>query len=233
MDTLDCIYNRRSIRKFLNIPVEWFKIGRILEAGLNAPSAGNLIDFRFMVINDDAKKKEIAKHCMNQNWMANAHVYIVVTSTYVKTQRFYGVRGEKLYSIQSAAAATQNMLLAAHSLDLGACWVGAFDEDLVKELLKIPDYARVQSIIPIGYTDEKPPRPPKYSLTDMVHFNFYGDNAAKMSDIRTEVLKEWSPYTERAVNKIKDTIDNSSTIGEKITKHAKNLHENIKKKFNK
>jgi nitroreductase len=241
MDVIDCIMGRRSIRNFLNLPVEWFKIGRILEAGLNAPTAGNLQDVRFMVITDLDKKKQIAHFCSDQNWMADAYIYIVVTSTFVKTQRFYGVRGERLYSIQSAAAASQNILLAAYSLGLGACWVGAFEEDLIKDLLSIPDYARVQAIIPIGYTDENPPKPPKYSLVDMVHFNFYGDNAAKVTDIRTQILKEWSPYTERAVESIKKGLSSSSkaiekgssSIGDKISKHAKKLHENIKNKFSK
>ncbi|MFW5991089.1 MAG: nitroreductase family protein [Candidatus Nanoarchaeia archaeon] len=217
MDTLECIRTRRSIRKFKRIPVEWAKIGRVIEAGTFAPSAGNLQDFRFMVVNDDEKKKQLAHFSMDQMWMADAPVYIVVSSVFEKCRRFYGVRGERLYSIQAAAAAIQNILLAAHTQGLGACWVGGFDEDHVSELLQIPDYVRVQAIIPVGYADEKPPAPPKYHLEDMCHINFYGDNSAKVWNARTEVLKEWSPHVEKAVDKVTSTAGKGSKkLGERL-----------------
>lgn len=237
MEAIDCIRSRRTIRKFQRIPVEWYKVGKILEAGLSAPSAGNIEDFRLLVVTDEQKKKDIAHFCMDQVWMVNAPLYIVVNSTFTKTQRFYGIRGERLYSIQSAAAAIQNILLAAHCLELGAAWVGAFDEDSIKELLNIPDYARVQAVIPIGYADEIPPKPPKCEPEQMVHFNMYGDNAGKVWDIRKDMLKEWSPYTEEIVQKCKDAIEKGAEtcnnagigLGKKLKDHAKRLHGNLSK----
>lgn len=236
MDIFNCIHGRRSIRKFRSEPVEWIKVGKILEAGLAAPTAGNLHDVRFMVVTDDNKRADIAHFCMDQLWMARAPVFIVVNSTYQKTQRFYGVRGERLYSVQSAAAAAQTILLAAHELGLGACWVGAFDEDAVSDILGIPGHTRVQAIIPIGYADEQPPIPPKAHLHEMVHFNRFGDNSAKVLDIRKDVLKEWSPYTEDAINAVKNLAkggsEASQSLGEKLKGHAKKLHKHIKDKVN-
>ena len=225
MDVLECIKTRRSIRKFKKEPVEWIKIAKVLESGLAAPSAGNLQDFRLMAVTDEGKRRKIAHFCMEQLWMVNAPVFIVVSSTFEKTKRYYGVRGERLYSIQSAAAAAQNILLAAYEQGLGACWVGAFDENPVAELLNIPDYCRVQAIIPIGYPDEKVPCPPKYGVEQMCHINMFGDNAGKVWDIRKDILKEWSPYVEETVDSVKKVFDNDSKLGEKISSSMKKIRD--------
>ncbi len=231
MDTLECINTRRSIRKFKTDPVEWIKVSKILEAGAAAPTAGNLQDFRLMAVTDGGKRKKLAHYCMDQIWMSNAPVYIVVVSTYDKTKRFYGVRGERLYSIQSAAAAAQNVLLAAHAQGLGACWVGAFDEDSVADLLGVPGFCRVQAIIPVGYPDERVPCPPKFGVEDLCHINSYGDNAGKVWDVRKDVLKEWSPYVEEAVDYCKNSFSKGgSNLGEKISGHVKKFREKLANK---
>ncbi len=235
MDAIECIMTRRSIRKFKSVPVPWYKIGKICEAGLAAPSAGNIQDFRLMVVTDEDKKRKLAHTCMDQYWMCTAPQFIVVSSTVIKTKRFYGVRGERLYAIQSAAAAIQNILLAAHALGLAGCWVGAFDEDYVKDLLRIPSWVRVQAIIPIGYPDEVVPMPPKYGTEQMVHFNMYADNPGKVRSIEKDMLKEWSPYTVEAIDKCKDLAEKAGKackkagkgLGEKIKHHAKKIHNKV------
>lgn len=168
MDVLEVIYSRRSIRRYRDIPVEWDKVGKILEAGRAAPSAGNLQGWKFVVITDPVKIKMLAEASLQQYWMASAKVHIIVVAQFEKARRFYGVRGERLYAIQDCAAACQNMLLAAHYLGLGACWIGAFDEDGVKRTVGIPEEARPQAIITIGYADEEPPVPTKYKLEQVV-----------------------------------------------------------------
>ncbi len=168
MDTLEVIYTRRSIRRYRDIPVEWDKVGMILEAGRAAPSAGNLQGWKFVVITDPEKIKLLAEAALQQYWMASAKVHIIVVAQFEKSRRFYGVRGERLYTIQDCAAACQNMLLAAHFLGLGSCWIGAFDEDAVKRTAGIPEEARPQAIITLGYPDEEPPVPTKYKLEQVV-----------------------------------------------------------------
>ena len=168
MDVLEIMYTRRSIRRFRDIPVPWDKVGQILEAGRCAPTAGNVQGWKFVAITDPQKIKQLADAALQQYWMASAKVIIIVVAQFEKSRRFYGVRGERLYAIQDCAAATQNMLLAAHFLGLGACWIGAFDEDSVKRIAGIPEEARPQAIIPIGYPDEEPPVPTKYKLEQVV-----------------------------------------------------------------
>ncbi len=209
MDVFECIANRRSIRKYKAIPVEWEHIGRIIEAGMAAPSAGNLQDTKFIVVLDEGKRKAIAEACMKQLWMAAAPVHIVICSDPQKTRTFYGVRGERLYTIQNAAAAAENMLLAAHALNLGACWVGAFSEDMIRDCLSIPNYARPQLVITIGYADEKAILPPKLRIEHCVFINRYW---GKYWNPETEVLKETHPHIQKAIAKTKEKLSSLKNI---------------------
>jgi nitroreductase len=229
MEVLDCIRTRRSIRKFQDVPIEWEKVGRILEAGMHSPSAGNLQDYKFIAVLEQTRRTAIAEACIQQMWIAEAPVIILVCSDFTKTQRFYGIRGERLYSIQSCAAAAMNMLLAAHAQGLGACWVGAFDEDAVKRAANVPDYARPQIVIPVGIPAESVPTPPKYKIENLVFLNRWG---RRDWNFDTEGVKDWSPIVEKNVNKIKDFVQtDAETLFEKIDQKAKQLSERLKEKL--
>ena len=180
MDVFECIRTRRSVRKYLRKELEWDKIGQILDAGRMAPSAGNLQNWQFLVVTEEEKKKGIAEASARQYWMLNASIHIIVCEKPQIMEQYYGLRGERLYSIQNCAAAIENMLLMAHSLSLGACWVGAFDEEKVKRICSIPERARPQAIITIGYPDEKPIMPPKLTLENVAFLNRYGENAGRL-----------------------------------------------------
>ena len=174
MELLECIKTRRSIRKFLDIPVEWDKIGTIVDAGRYAPTSGNLQNWKFIIVLDEGKRKAIAEACLQQFWMAKAPVHIIICSEPEKAKRFYGIRGERLYSVQNCASAAQNMLLTAHSLGLGGCWVGAFDEDMIKRTVGMPDNARPQVIVPVGYPAEKVPSPMQFQLENITFIEDWG-----------------------------------------------------------
>ena len=136
MEVFDCIRTRRSIRRYKDKPVEWDKVVTILEAGRLAPSAGNLQNSKFIVVRDEEIRKKVAETALNQKWMEKAPIHIIVCSEPIKSKRFYGIRGERLYTIQDCAAAIENMLLTAHSLDLRACWVGAYEEDALRRAIR-------------------------------------------------------------------------------------------------
>ena len=183
MQVMECIRKRRSVRKYLAVPVDWEKIGIILDAGRLSPSAGNIQDWQFLVVLDEDKRKQISEACLNQAWMADAPIHIIICSITEHSKQFYGLRGERLYSIQNCAAAAENMLLAATSLGLGSCWIGAFDEDIVKRVCRIPDRARPQIILTIGYADEEPEEPSRRTLENVTFLNIYGENAGRIRDI--------------------------------------------------
>ena len=171
MNTEECILTRRTVRKYKKVKVDWEKIGRVLEAGRAAPSSGNLQNWIFIVVDDENKRKLIAEACFNQYWMADAPIQIVICSKPAEAERHYGIRGERLYSVQNCAAAAENMVLMAHDQGLGTCWIGAFDEDKIKDTLGIVKEARPQIILTIGYADEEPLTPTKYKLDNVVYFN--------------------------------------------------------------
>ena len=229
METFECMLTRRSIRKFKDVEVEWYLIGKVLNAGFLAPSAGNLQDFRFMVVTDPNLKKGVAQAALDQLWIEKAPVIIVIFSEFTKAKRFYGIRGERLYTIQDCAAAAQNILLEANDLGLAACWVGAFDEDRLCSVLGIPDYARPQAIIPLGYSDEQPPVPAKFKLTDLVFINRWGDNGGKVLDISAEVIKDWAPHVQKVIDGTIKAVSGAGTkFGDAITNGAKNLTGKLK-----
>jgi nitroreductase len=229
MDAIECIYTRRSVRRYKDIPVEWELIGRIVEAGGMAPTAGNIQDYRFIVIQDEARKKQIAEACLQQYWMESAPVIIVACAEIKRAKLFYGVRGERLYTIQNVAAAMENMLLASHNFGLGACWVGAFDENMIKRACGIPDYARAHAIMTLGHPDEQPPRPEQYKLESLFYFEKYSN---RIKDVHV-VVGEYSPTVARHVKSVKDGLDKNTN---KFLDHVGNAINKLtgkKKKENK
>ncbi len=175
MEILQAIKTRRSIRRYLDVPIEWEKVGVVLEAGRLAPSAGNTQEWSFIVVTDEGARGEIAECCVDGYWMVTAPVHIVIVANVEPIARNYGMRGERLYSIQDCAVAATQMMLAAVSQGLGTCWVGAFDEHALRRLISIPDSIRPQLILTLGYPDEKPKMPGRKPLENIVFLNSYGN----------------------------------------------------------
>jgi len=201
MDTLECITTRRSIRRFLDIPIEFEKVGNVLDAGRYAPSAGNLQDWKFILITDDKMRQEVAKTCVEQYWVGTAPVIVIVCTEPEHTKRFYGQFGEK-YSIQNGAAVVQNMLLAAHDQGLGSCWVGAFEDEAVKRLLSIPDNVIIEAIVPLGYPDEKVPVPLRFTLENVTFIESWGNRIKDLA-----AYMEWyGEHIQKAIQKGKELV---------------------------
>src|SRR3989344_3339992 len=111
MDIFEAISTRRSIRKYKDKQVPWDNIVTIMQAGKYAPSAGNLQNWKFIVVKSDAKRKAIAKACLQQDWMEQAPILIVIVGEPERARMYYGARGARMYNIQGCAAAMENMLL--------------------------------------------------------------------------------------------------------------------------
>ena len=211
MDTLELMKSRRSIRKYLQEPIEFEKLGKILEAGACAPSAGNLQNWKFVVVTQKELREKLADAAFQQFWMTTAPVFIVLCAEIEKTKKFYGIRGERLYSIQNCAAAAMNMINVAWSEGIGSCWVSAFDEEMVKRALQIPDEVRPQAIVTFGYPDEKPPVPPKKDIETVGFVEMWG---SRMADIAA-VMGWYRAKTQSVLEKGKGLV---SKITKKITK---------------
>jgi len=160
MELKEAIENRRSVRRYRDIPIEDKKIRRIIEAGLWAPCANER--WRFVVVRDEVTKRAIS----SQRHILQAPVDIVVLADLRGADK----RDAELYAIQETAAAIQNMLLAAHEEGLSTCWNGEFDDKAVCELLKAPEAYRPVAVISIGYPAEKPAPPERRPFDQVVSF---------------------------------------------------------------
>ncbi len=146
------IKKRRSIREFKPKTPSWKDALESIDAALHCPFAGNINNLKFIILEDKSKIEKIAKHC-KQHWISNSGLVIMVCSDDKHLQNLYGERG-RVYSKQQAGAAVMTILLKLVDLDLSACWVGAFTDEILKNSLKIPAHIEIEAIIPIGY--EKP-----------------------------------------------------------------------------
>jgi len=171
MEILEAIRIRRSIRKFApSRDVGEEVLNEVLKAATWAPSAGNAQPWRFLVVRAPELKQGLAKAALGQKFVAQAPVVIVVCADLARAKQAYGERGESLYCLQDTAAAAQNIHLAAVSLGLGTCWVGAFSEPEVSRLLGLPPSLRPVALIPMGYPTEKPRPRSRRPLSEVVEY---------------------------------------------------------------
>jgi len=173
LDVFEAIKGRRSIRAYSSRNVSDEDVLRLIEAARWAPSAGNIQPWEFVIVRDPEVKGRLAAAALNQSFVREAPVVIVVCADVARSGRGYGSRGEQLYSIQDTAAAVENILLAAYALGLATCWVGAFMEREVAEAVHAPGNLRPVAIIPVGYAAETPRCPRKRSVDEIVHYDVF------------------------------------------------------------
>jgi nitroreductase len=166
MDVIQAIKERRSIRKYSEEPVSEDQLKQILEAGRWAPSRGNSQPWKFIVLKDDQLRKELSEVVLTGKFLAQAPAGIAVV---------VDPKASK-HPEQEGAAAIQNILLAAHALGLGTCWISAWGTDWTKtaaKVLGIPDEECLISIVSIGYAAETPEKGRK-ELNEITFANRYG-----------------------------------------------------------
>lgn len=171
MDLFEAIKGRRSVRKFKPDPISDQDVEKILEAATAAPSAGNCQPWEFVVVKDAKIKQKLKKAAHDQAPLTEAPVVIVVCADEGRSARSYGERGRDLYCVQDTAAAAQNIHLASYGLGYGTCWIGAFDEMKVAEIINAPDGIRPVVMIPIGRPEEKPQQRPRLPLEKILHYD--------------------------------------------------------------
>lgn len=170
MEIMEALRGRQSVKTYLDRPVEPEKLERVLEAGRLAPSAYNHQYRRFVIVTDPACKRAIREKAGAQPMVEQAPVLLVLCAT--EENEFVMPCGEKIYPIDMALCGAY-MMLEAYEQGLGTCWLGTFDADAVKELLGIPEEARVVTMIPLGYHDGTQERKPRRELSEIVAYNHY------------------------------------------------------------
>jgi len=170
MDVKEAIRQRHSVRSFLDKKLPADLIHEIIKYANLAPSAGNLQAREFIIVDDREIKKRLGAAALDQEFIAEAPVNIVVCA-HLERVASYGRRGRELYCLQDAAAAVEHILLLAVDHGLGACWVGAFNENEVSGILDLPLYIRPVAIIPIGYPKGRAVPTHRMDIKALTHYN--------------------------------------------------------------
>jgi len=162
MSLVDVILSRRSIRKYLDKDIPNDVLDKILEAGRQSPSAANRQPYHFIVVTKDEIKKELPG--LVAGFLKNAPLVIV------------GCANPKAlltgkWAIVDTTIALENMVLAAWSLGVGSCWIGAFNEQKIKDILQIPENYKIVALLPLGYPAEDPKPRKKKEKTTLFSFN--------------------------------------------------------------
>ncbi len=170
MDAMECIFSRTSIRSFSDTPVPESELLKVIEAGMAAPSAVNMQPWLFNAVTDRQLLNTLSDKLPYAKMLKSVPAAILVCGDLRKTldQR------ERDYWVEDCSAASQNILLAAHAIGLGAVWTAVYPVrsriDSVQSILNIPDYLIPLNVIPIGYPDEI--REPKEKWdTQKIHWN--------------------------------------------------------------
>ncbi len=159
MDLFEVLKKRYSVRAYKPDPIDDATLTKILEAINSAPSAGNLQAYEVIVVRDPERKRQLARAAWDQMFIAQAPVVLVFVANPERNRR-YGKRGAELYCVQDATIACSYAQLAAVALGLGSCWIGAFDDDAVRQVV---------GILPIGVPADMPEPRERRPLSDLVH----------------------------------------------------------------
>lgn len=151
MNVWDAIQRRYSVRSYLDKPVEDDKLKRVLDAGRIAPSGRNLQNWKFVVVRDAATRASIAE-VSDQPFIAEAPVLVAVVSTEPNRVMYCGINAAPV----DCAIAIDHMTLMATAEGLGTCWIGHFDQDKCRQILRVPDSAKIIEMLLIGYAADKP-----------------------------------------------------------------------------
>ncbi len=145
MDVFEAVRARKSVRAYLSTPIPKEKLDRVLEAGRLAPSAMNYQPWHFIVVEDAGKRAEMSK-ARWAKFLKDAPVVIVGCGDTKSSPDWYAV---------DTTIALQNMVLTATGEGLGTCWIGSFDEELIRGLLKIPKHMAIVALLTVGYPKDK------------------------------------------------------------------------------
>jgi len=201
------LFARKSVRKYLEQPIEMDKQELILNAALQAPTAGNMTLYSIINVTDSEKKQKLSISCDNQPFIANAPMVLIFCADY---RRWYDAfclyesevrkpaTGDFLLAIQDTMIAAQNAVVAAESLGIGSCYIGDIMEhyEYHKELLNLPKYVAPIAMLCLGYPTEQQAsrqKPSRFAKEYIVHENTYAQTSAV--DLK-EMLKRGEDWNE-------------------------------------
>lgn len=161
MEAIEALNTRRSVRVYEEKPVQREMIEKIINTGRLAPSSNNIQPWEFIVVTEPETRKKIAGLTDHGKFIAQAGACIALFA-----------KGVKHY-LEDGSAATENIMVAAHALGLGTCWVAGYKKDYAEPLrgiLGVPDGYMLVALISLGYPAEKPEPHGKRALSEVLHW---------------------------------------------------------------
>jgi len=180
MDLDKVLDKRKSIRSLKETKkVNYQDVIKAIEAASKAPLAGNLPCIKYILVSDKDKIQELAQ-AAQQSFIAKAKYVVAVCCDKKLLEKYYYDRAAK-YAEQQTGAAIENFLLKITDLGLASCWIGAFSDETVKRILKIPENITIEAILPIGYEEETKgeKQPLIQSLDNILFFDKYKNKTMK------------------------------------------------------
>ncbi len=187
---LDIFLNRRSIRRFSSKSVRAADVQKIVEVGQRAPTACNLQTYSVVWVRDAKLREKVLDACRVSGSIRNAPVVFVICADVHRLGKVLEYLGydhclkhgygysTKLMSIMDASFMAENMTMTAEYLGLGSVFVGsAFANDDVIKALELPRGVLPLTLLCVGYPDEQPPTRPRWSLSSVLHIDYYRDPA--------------------------------------------------------
>jgi nitroreductase len=168
---------RRSIRKYMDKPVEDEKILCLLESARLAPSGSNTQPWHFIVVKSELSRQKLSEASNNQKWMLSAPVFIVcVADIRCRIKEDVEVvvnenspQHELKQIIRDTSIAIEHFVLEADNQELDTCWVSWFTQEAIRPILNIPSDKYVVCILTLGYADELPKARPRKKLEEIIH----------------------------------------------------------------
>ncbi len=209
--TISELFSRKSVRVYENIPIESEKKRIILEAAIQAPTAGNMTLYSIIDVTDEDLKKRLSVTCDNQPFIADAPLVLIFCADYSRwyecfcsVKEFNAVEdevrkpgaGDLLLSYTDAVIAAQNAVVAAESLGIGSCYIGDILEnyEIHKELLNLPKYVIPSAMLVFGYPTKQQKervKPERFKLEDIIFENSYNKNRPnKQAEMLSEVTEK-------------------------------------------
>jgi nitroreductase len=174
---IEQIKNRRSIRRYLEKPVDDDIIIQLLESARLAPSGDNTQPWHFIIVKSEEIRKKLVEVSNNQKWMLSAPVFIVCVAD-IRSRIPDNVeiwlneespQLELKQIIRDTSIAIEHIVVEANNLGLGTCWVAWFTQEEIRPIVNIPSDKYVVSILTLGYASESPKERPRKKIEEVIH----------------------------------------------------------------
>ena len=163
-DFLQVLKNRYSSRAYSQRPINQETLITVLEAARLAPTASNCQPFKLIIIHTKDRKEELRK-IYNREWFVQAPIVICAVGLHDKA---WTRNDGKKYTYVDVAIAMDHLILTATSLELGTCWIAAFDPDAAREILRLPENVEPIVFTTLGYPADKPKPMSRKALEELI-----------------------------------------------------------------